>query len=116
VLQNVRYARELIEAYYGCSISSMPFESDVTVAQTVIKLGAYANTRIAIYLANFGTAQVAISFSPAVTSTTGLIIPSNGTMSFVWNADFELVARDIYAISASGNNSVHVIESVLVGL
>lgn len=115
-LPNVIEARQLIEIYFGTKIVSIPRESDVTVGTTAVKLGTHANTRIAVALSNSGAAAIAVGFSNAVTSTTGIIVASNGFLFMNWREDQETVNSDLWAISGSAGNGVHVVEYELSGL
>jgi hypothetical protein len=115
-LPNAREARELVEFYYGIRITAVARESDVTVGTSAAKLGSNANTRTGVAISNSGAAAIAIGFSPAVTSTTGIIVAPNGFLFLNWLADQEIVNQDLWAISGSTGNGVHVIEYVLSGL
>lgn len=115
-LPNVIEARELIEIFYGAKVATRPQESDTTVGTTVVKLGSYANTRTAVQIFNNGAAAIAVGFSNQVTASTGIPVQSNGFLQITWREDLELVNSDLWAISLSAGNSVHVVESVLSGL
>lgn len=116
LLPNVIDARQLIEFYFGTRITTVPRESDVTVGTTAVKLGTRANTRIAVAISNSGGAAIAVGFSNAVTSTTGIIVISNGFMFLNWREDQETVNSDLWAVSGSAGNGVHVVEYELSGL
>ncbi len=109
-------ARDIITAFFGQRIITRKHETDVTVGTTSVQLGVYANTRTEIIIGNTGSATVVISFHSPVTATTGIPIASGAWFSLNWFNDNELVMQDIYAISASSGQTVHVVESVLSGL
>jgi hypothetical protein len=109
-------ARDVITAFFGQRIITRKHETDVTVGTTSVQLGVYANTRTEIIIGNTGSATVVISFHNPVTATTGIPITSGSWFSLNWFNDNELVMQDIYAISASSGQTVHVVESVLMGL
>jgi hypothetical protein len=106
-------ARELIQLYFGRQIRLRIQESDVSVGTTAVKLGSYANTRVQLTIGNTGAALVVVGFNPSVTVSTGLPIQSNTGIVFNWVTDNELVMYDLYAISGTAAQTVHVIESVL---
>ena len=108
--------RTLIELFFGAQIRTAPREQDVSVGANVVQLGQWARTRSAIGLGNNGSAAVQWSFSPNVTSTTGMPLPAGQTIFFGWYLDNETVTYDIYAVSSAGTNSVHVIEYVMAGV
>lgn len=109
-------ARELIRFYFGLKLDLRIQESDVSVGTTAVRLGNYANTRTAITLGNTGSALVVIGFNSSVTVTTGIPLASNTWFSLGWAIDNELVLQDLYAISGTAGQTVHVVESVLSGL
>lgn len=115
-IPNAREARELLEIFFGIKLITKVQESDVSLSSTATKLGSYANTRIAYALSNTGAAAVSFGFTAAVTATTGLQLPAGGSAFFWWLSDGETVNQDVYGISVSGTNSVHVVEYVLSGL
>jgi hypothetical protein len=106
-------ARELIQLYFGRQIRLRIQESDVSVGTTAIKLGSWANTRVALTIGNTGSALVVVGFNSNVTVTTGLPVQPNTGLTFNWFLDNELVMYDLYAISGSSGQTIHVIESVL---
>jgi hypothetical protein len=106
-------ARELIQFYFGSQIRLRVQESDVTVGTTAVKLGSWSNTRVALSIGNTGSALVVVAFNSGVTATTGLPVQSNTGITFNWQFDYELIMSDLYAISGSSGQTVHVIESVL---
>jgi hypothetical protein len=113
---NITSARDLIKLVRGSTIITAPQESDVTVATTAVKLGSYANTRVAITLSNTGTLTIAVGFSNAVTLTTGIVLTASGSIAINWVNDGELVMSDIWAISSGAGSTVHVVESGLRGM
>jgi hypothetical protein len=114
-LPNVTSAGELIELYRGTAIITTPQESDVTVGTTAVKLGKYANTRVAVIISNASNTTIAVGFTSNVTATTGIQVAAGASLSFSWLTDGELVMSDLYAISTSSSLAVHVVESVLSG-
>ena len=113
---NAISARELIEFYYGTKIIVRPYESDVTVGTTALKLGSYANIRVAVIISNASNTAISVGFSSNVTATTGIQVAAAASVSFNWQTDGELVMSDLYAISTGSGLAVHVVESVLSGL
>jgi hypothetical protein len=116
MLPNANSVRELLEIVFGVAIITTPTESDVTVGTAAVKLGTQANTRVAIAISNAGAATISIGFSNQVTATTGIQVASGGSLFLDWRTDGELVTSDLYTISASSGNSVHVVEYKLAGL
>lgn len=108
--------RTLIELFFGTQIRTAPREADVSVGATAVLIGANARTRTAVGIGNNGTANVQWSFQPGVTATTGMPLPPGQSIFFGWYLDNENVSYDLYVISSSGTNSVHVVEYVTAGV
>lgn len=106
-------ARQLIGAFFGVEIRTKDIESDVTVGTTPVQLGSYAHIRTGIVIGNTGSALVVVAFNPAVTITTGLPVQSNTGLVFDWYLDQEMVMHELWAISGTAGQTVHVIERVL---
>lgn len=114
-IPNVRDARELVEIYFGIRVTVRPIEHDVSVGATAVQLGKIGNKRVGVILGNNGAAAVAVAFNSNVTATTGIIIPSNGTYFSNWFQDGEMIFYDIWGISVTGTNGIHVVEYELQG-
>ena len=112
---SIQTCRDLLFAEYGDELVCNFLETDVTVGTTVVQLARGNGRRIWLTMTNWGAAAISLSVNPAVTATTGLIIPPNGYLNFSWRADADLSTAQIYAISGGAGNSVHVSEQVLVG-
>ncbi len=115
-IPNATSVRELMELFFGIKMITRVMESDVSVGTSAVQLGTYDNTRIAYVLSNSGSVTVAIGFSNAVTTTTGIQVPAGGTLFSWWLSDGETVSQDIWGIASGSGNGVHVAEYVLTGL
>ena len=106
-------ARDLIALYFGTQIRLQPFETTLTVGTTSVQAGKLSNQRVAVTFSNPGSNLITVGFSPAVTSTSGYVVPSNGFLSFTWFLDGELVMRDFWAISGTASQTLYIAESVM---
>jgi hypothetical protein len=114
--QNFRSARELLAAFYGGVLNTLPSESDYTIGTAAAVLCSNdLGQRIGRLLSNTGSTNFAVSYNPAVTITTGFLLLPGGTFRDDWYYDGDLVERPIYAISSGAGGTLHMLERVLVG-
>lgn len=107
--------RDLLALYFQYSLPVDQFPSDVTVG-TAATLIVKANARrVKFRLANNGTDIVALGYDPSVTFSTGIPLPPGQVIEFDWQTDYEEVTRQIWGISATAGNSVHVTETIMTG-
>jgi hypothetical protein len=114
-LPNMTSLEDFILAVYGRQIINHPVDSDYTVGTTAVALGSGRGQRTAYIISNTGTVNVAISFNPAVTITTGILLLQGGTMALDAYYDQQVVYRVPWAIGASAGATLHMIETILVG-
>jgi len=115
--QNFRSVQDLLVAFYGGGFITEPFESDYTVGAAAVSLGSKpSGVRVGILLSNTGGTDFAVSFNPAVTITTGILIPKAAPpFRLDWYYDGDLVQRPLYAISSAGGGTLHMLERFLSG-
>lgn len=114
--RNIRTARDFILQWYGTLATTRPVESDYTIgSSTVVQLGATNITRVGLILSNTGAGNIAVSFSPGVTITTGILLEPGGTFISSWYYDLELVTYPMYAIGAGDGETLHMIENAITG-
>jgi hypothetical protein len=115
-VRNIRTARDFILQWYGTLATTRPVESDYTIgASTVVQLGATNITRVGLILSNTGAGNIAVSFSPNVTISTGILLEPGGTFISSWYYDLELVTYPMYAIGAGSGETLHMIENAITG-
>jgi len=107
--------RDLLALFVGDTVRTQPLEKDFTVGVTAVQIALPNIQRLNLYIANVGAALIVIGLSQAVTSTTGLVVPSNTGIAFSWFPDLDQVAAGMWAISANPGNAVHVVERLLIG-
>ena len=113
---NFRSAQDLLVAFYGGALVTLPHDSDFTIGTTAAQLTSNRNgMRIGYLLSNTGATNFAISFNPAVTITTGVLLLPGGTMNFDWYYDGDVVERFPWAISAGAGGTLHMLERFLTG-
>jgi hypothetical protein len=114
--QNFRSVRELLLAFYGGAFITQPMDSEYTIGTTAVQLGdSRLGQRVTRALSNTGATNIAISFNPAVTITTGFLLQPGGFYKDDWYYDGDLLERPLYAISSAGGGTLHMLERTLVG-
>ena len=106
-------ARDLLGLWYGTEIRLQPKETILTVGTSVITAGSLGNQRVAVTFSNPGTQQIVIGLTTSITSTTGLVVPQGGFISFSWPWDGELVMSQFYTVAAAASQTLYIIESVM---
>lgn len=107
--------RDLVAWQFGDSLAADPNVSDVTVGTAAKLLVTYNARRTHVAVSHFGGANVAIGFDASVTASTGIQLSPGQTFELDWFEDLDLVTRQLYAISASAGNPLHIVETVLTG-
>jgi len=115
LIRNMRTAREMVIATFEALATTQPVESDYTIGTTPVLLGVANLQRLGWWLSNTGTPNIAISFNPALTIATGILLTTGGFAQSTWFYDLELVQRPIWAIAASSGATLHLIENAITG-
>lgn len=110
-----RDARFLSDWYFEAAIRTRPFEGDYSVGTAALAITQTARQRTGLLISNTGAANAAIGFSLGVTITTGILLLPGGSLCQWWFKDGDLCLWPMFAISAGGGTTLHVVESVLDG-
>lgn len=105
----------LLTQWYGSWLKTRRVINDFTVAQTAVRICVADPSRVLLSISNWGANSIAFGENRNITSTTGVILPSGSAVALEWLNDLDLQTTEIWAISATGSNAVHVVESLLVG-
>lgn len=113
---NYRDVQDLLAAFYGGALVTLPHESDYTITTSSLALSSNRGLqRIGALLSNTGTTNIAIAFSAAVTIAQGILLLPGGTFNLDWYYDGDLCSRPLYGISSAAGGTLHMIERFLVG-
>lgn len=113
---NFLTVNQLLAAFYGGIFVSQPHDSDYTIGTTATAVASNRGLqRISALISNTGSTTFAISFSPTVTITTGVLLQTGGTFYLDWYYDGDLCDRTLYAIASGAGGTLHMIERFLVG-
>jgi hypothetical protein len=109
---NVRAALVLL---YGDSFAIDTIRSDVTVGTSAAQLVKSNARRISLDITNLGGAPIVFDEDFSVTTSKGYQVAPGETATLDWLEDFELVTKQLVAISAVAGQSIHIVEKVLIG-
>jgi hypothetical protein len=113
---NFRDVQTLLAEFYGGSLITLPHDSDYTIGTTPTALNSGRGLqRIGVLISNTGATNFAISYSPTITITTGVLLLPGGTFNSDWYYDGDLISRALYAVSSGAGGTLHMIERFLVG-
>lgn len=111
----INSARDLLASYYGSELVSNLDESDTTVGTTAVRIARQDPANVARDITNNGANPIAFSSKPQVTATTGIQLAPGQTAYIFVLGDLDLAFCDLWAISADAGNSVHVVNTQLIG-
>lgn len=113
---NFHSAQDLLSAFYGSNIITLPHEKDFTVGTSIVTLDpARGLQAISVAISNTGTPNIFVSFNSAMASPNGFLLQTGGFLSFDWYYDGDLVQKPLYAIGAAGGGTLHVLWRMLTG-
>jgi hypothetical protein len=111
----IQTARDLLMQRYGDRLVSSIDETDVTVGTSVAWIAKRSGACIERIVSNCGAATIYVSGKSGVAANTGIPLAAGATLSLQAIVDFDLASCDLYAISGSAGNAVHIIAVNLVG-
>lgn len=113
---NFRNLEELLASFYGRTIVTLGHDSDFTIGTTATVLDSKRGLApVQRLISNTGSTNFAISFNPAVTISTGVLLQAAGTFKLHWYYDGDLLYKPLYAISSAGGGTLHMVEQFLTG-
>jgi len=108
-------ARDFLASLYGDEMVSSIDETDVTVGTSAILIAKRNGACIELIITNNGAAAIFVSSKVGVAANTGIQLAAGGTLSFDARTDFDLASCDLFAISGTAGQAVHVISVQLIG-
>jgi hypothetical protein len=112
---SIQTARQLLANWYGDELVSNIDESDFTVGTSALLIAKRNGATVTRIITNNGAATIFVSAKPSVAANQGIALVSGGTLGLSALEDLDLASCDLYAISASSGNAVHVIHLRLIG-
>lgn len=106
---------QLLTSQYGLKTSENINPLVDSVAVAVTKICSFNPNRMGLVIVNTGSANIYVSPSGTVAVGKGTLLTSGGgSMSFVWDEDFELVAHDFYSIADGAPSTIYLMEIVSI--
>jgi hypothetical protein len=103
--------KDLLQKQYG--VATDDFENPLTATVPVaapVQLLQNDPSRVGWSLINLGAHPIYVSFDPEPSDTNGLYVAAHGgTISLVWNEDFELITKAIWAIADTADVTVYLV-------
>ena len=108
-------ARDLLESYYGSRLVSNLQEHDYTVGTSAVRIAVQDPAVTERIITNNGSASIFVSSLPGVAVNAGIVVGPGASINPEVLTDRDLAFCDLWAISGSAGNAVHVISTQLIG-
>ena len=108
-------ARNFLAEWYGDTVVSNIEEADFTVGTSAVRIAQQDPAVITRAISNNGTAPIFVSSLAKLAVGQGFMVAVGDTANLSVLEDFDLASCDLFAISASPGNAVHVISTQIVG-
>jgi len=108
-------ARSLLQEWYGDEVVSNLVEADFTVGTSATRIAQQDPAVIGRAISNNGSAPIFVSSLAKIAANQGFAVGPGATAELNVLEDFDLASCDLFAISASPGNAVHVISTQIVG-
>ncbi len=106
---------ELLEEHFGVktSYNENPEVTQVEIIAT--KVFSYNPNRLGIVIINTSGFPILVGYKNDVSVGNGILLTANGgSLSLVWDEDFELVASEVFAIADGGAATIYSNETVSI--
>lgn len=102
---------DLLEQQFGIKTTHNINPEVDQVDITLTKLLSYNPRRASFVLINLGANFITVAPDPRVLTTRGIyLVPNGGTLSMVWNEDFELPTFEWYGIADTAACDIYILE------
>ncbi len=106
---------ELLEEHFGVKTSYNDNPEVTQVEVAVTKVFAYNPNRLGLVLINTSAFPILVGYRNDVSVGNGiLLVAGGGSLSLIWNEDFELVASEMFAIADGGAATIYTNETVSI--
>jgi hypothetical protein len=108
-------ARDFLEAWYGDRFVCNLVEADFTLGGAQTRIAQQDPAVIARSITNNGISVAFISSRSTVNQNLGIPLAAGTTLNLFVLEDFDLASCDLWAISITGANPIHVISIQIMG-
>lgn len=106
---------EMLEALFGVKTVERINPLVTQCQNTVTRLLPINENRVSLVIFNLSVNSLYILPANDVSSTKGMYIaPSGGSISLIWDRDFNLVAKDWYGIAGAANSAILCVSNVIL--
>ncbi|KKK72692.1 hypothetical protein LCGC14_2901320 [marine sediment metagenome] len=106
---------ELLHEHFGVKTSFNENPEVIQVEVAVTKVFNYNPNRLGLVLINTSGFPILVGYKNDVTVGNGILLVANGgSLSLIWNEDFELVASEMFAIADGGAATIYTNETVSI--
>ncbi len=106
---------DLLEEHFGVKTSYNENPEVIQVEVTVTKVFAYNPNRLGLVIINTSGFPILVGYKNDVSVGNGILLVANGgSLSLIWNEDFELVASEVFAIADGGAATIYSNETVSI--
>ena len=106
----------LIEREFGVKTGSRENPITDSVGVSAARVLPNNPNRLSWVIVNLSANIVYLAFSPDVSSSKGILLSANGGIgSMIYKEDFELVAREVYAVASAAASAIYVVETIIEG-
>ena len=103
---------EMLIELFGVKTNPRSNPITTTVATSVTKILANDPMRLSLVIFNLGANSVFVAPDNLVSASRGIYLaPNGGSVSLIWDTDFELCSRDWYAIASGASSTIYVLEN-----
>lgn len=113
---SISSARDFLEAWYGDRFVCNIVEADFTLGGQATRIAQQDPAVIARSITNNSLSVVFVSSRAGMFNNQGIALAAGTTLNLSVLEDFDLASCDLFAVSVTGNNLIHVISVQIVGL
>lgn len=100
---------------YGVKTTEYENPLGTSIATTITRILPLRPQRLGLVLANLGANNAYVMWDNLPSASRGLLLAANGgTINFIWDEDFSLVARGFWAIAIGGAVDYSALEIVSI--
>lgn len=106
---------ELLQSLYGVRSRTVENPETATVGVTVVNILRNNPNRLSFTIFNLSANNIWIGPKNDVSSTKGIwVSPNGGSVTLMWDRDFEIVGAAWYAIAAGAGSAIYLLENIAI--
>jgi len=102
---------QLLQERFGVKTTYRENPKVSTVGVTAVQIVSYNPNRLGLVVINLSTNNMYVSPWLDVSSTKGILLaPLGGSLSLIWDEDYEFTANEFYAVAAAAASAIYCLE------